>query len=461
MARESIADLIAKLHLGKLDRREFVKRATAAGLSATLAGQAVARFSEVEAQSATPTLPESTKIGVPGIAHTTDTNKGTIKIYSSWPLTGSMADIGGDAVKAVQLCLADFGNAAGGYKLTYEALDDGTAANNGGWTADQESNNANKVVNDADAMVYMGTYNSGAAKISIPILNAVQPGGMAMISYANTYPGLTKAIAGVTDQGEPDKYYPSGKRNYMRVCPADDIQGSADATWAYKELGKKKAYVLHDNSLYGKGVAAGFKLQFEKLGGQTLGFEGYDKSASDYQSLMTSISSKGPDILFCGATVDNNAAKVLQDMRSVMPADQVTFLGPDGLINDAFVKGAGQDAEGAYLTFAGYTPDKLLALGGPGADYVKRITAILGHSPDSYAVYGYETAVVAIQAIDKLGQKDRGKILDTMLHTEGFVSLLGGTWSFTATGDTDSAIIGLSQVKNGKITYIKTISGAS
>jgi branched-chain amino acid transport system substrate-binding protein len=461
MARESIADLIAKLHLGKVDRREFLKRASAAGLSAALAGQVVARFDRVAAQDSTPAAPESTKIGVPGVTHVADTSKGTIKLYSSWPLTGSMQTIGGDAVEAVKMCLADFGNAAGGFAIQFEALDDGVAANNGGWEAGQESNNANKVVNDADAMVYMATYNSGAAQISIPILNQVQPAGMAMISYANTYPGLTKAVEGLTQPGEPEKFYPSGKRNYMRVCPADDFQGSADANWAYNELGSKKAYVLHDKSLYGQGVAAGFKLQYEKLGGQSLGFEGYDKSAGDYQSLMTSIADKGPDLLFVGATVDNNAAKVLQDMRSVMSPDDVTFLGPDGLINTAFVQGAGDAAEGAYLSFAGYTPDKLLELGGPGADYVNRITEILGHAPDSYAVYGYETTVVVLQALDTVGEKDRGKILDAMFATEGFVSLLGGTWSFTDTGDTDSSIIGLSQVKSGQITYLKTISGGS
>jgi branched-chain amino acid transport system substrate-binding protein len=462
MAKESIVDLIAKLHRGKVDRREFLKRATAAGLSVTLAGQVVARHDQVLAQDGTPTPGgEATDIGVPGIQHITDTSKGTIKIYSSWPLTGSMQTIGGDAVEAVKMCFADFGNAAGGFAIEYEALDDGTAANQGRWEAGQESNNANKVVNDADAMVYMATYNSGAAQISIPILNQVKPAGMAMISYANTYPGLTKAVPDLTQPGEPDKLYPSGKRNYMRVCPADDIQGSADAAWAYNEAGKRKAYIIHDKSLYGQGVAAGFELQFKKLGGESLGFEGYDKDASDYQSLMTSIADKGPDILFCGATVDNNAAKVLLDMRSVMSPDQVIFFGPDGLINTAFVQGAGDAGEGAYLSFAGYTPDKLVALGGPGADFVTRVTAILGHSPDSYAVYGYETAVVVLQAIDQVAEKDRGKILDTMLHTEGFVSLLGGTWSFTETGDTDSAIIGLSQVKNGQITYLKTISGGA
>jgi branched-chain amino acid transport system substrate-binding protein len=451
MARTSIPALIAQLYLGKLDRREFLAKAGAAGLSAALATQVVGRFDRVSAQDA----PLATTIGAPGHTHTADTSKGVIRLYSSWPLTGSYDLIGNDAVAAVQMCLADFGDAAGGFALEYEALDDGVAANNGGPEAAKETENVNRVVNDADAIVYMGTYNSGMAKISIPITNEA---GLAQISYANTYPGLTKALEGATEEGEPEVYYPSGTRNYMRVCPADDIQGGAAATWAFNELGATRAYILHDQSLYGKGVAAVFRNSFEALGGEILGFEGYKPDDETYQSQMAGVADTEPNIVMVGATVDNNAAKLLQDMRAVM-GDEVAFLGPDGLINQAFVEGAGDAAEGAWLTFAGYTVDKLLELGGPGADYVTRITEILGHAPDSYAVYAYETTVAVIQAIDRVGAKDRAAFLADLFATEGFVSLLGGVWSFTENGDTDSAIIGLSRIVDGQIAYQKSISG--
>jgi branched-chain amino acid transport system substrate-binding protein len=456
MAREWIGDLITKLHSGTISRREFAQRAGALGLSATLIGQALRAAPGAAAQDATPGAEGAASmeaIGVPGAEHSTDTSKGIIKLYSSWPLTGASEQIGGDAVEAIKLGLADFGNAAGGFALEYEALDDGIAANNGAWDAGKEAENANKVINDQDAMVYLATYNSGAAKISIPILNESDPGPMAMISYANTYPGLTKAAQDVTEEGEPDVYYPTGKRNYMRTVPADDIQGSAAGNWAYTKQERRKAYVLHDNQLYGKGVARVFELTFTELGGEVLGFEGFDPNAPDYQALMTSIADKEPDILYLGAIVNLNASKLLQDMRSVM-GPEVMFLGPDGLINQAFVDGAGEAAEGAYMTFAGFPPD---ALTGAGADYATRMTEILGHSPDAYAVYAYECTVVVIQAIDRVGEKDRLKILDSMFGTEGFQSLLGGTWSFTETGDTDSTTMSVNIVKDGKIEFLEDI----
>jgi branched-chain amino acid transport system substrate-binding protein len=458
MAKDSIAGLVAQLYSSKINRREFGKRAAAAGLSTALVGQALAvhatRAQSPEAGGA----PASTTIGEQGFEISTDTSKGTIKIYSSWPLTGSMEGTGGDAVVAAQMAFEDFGNAAGGFALDYEPLDHGDAANNGGWEAGQETANANKAINDADCMVLLGTYNSGSAKIAIPILNQAQPEGMAMLSFANTYPGLTVAVEGATEEGEPDIYYPTGKRNYMRVCPADQIQGGASARWAYNSQDRRKAYVLDDNSLYGKGVATVFKNVFEELGGEILGAESFDKSLDNYQTLMTSIADKGPDIVYCGATVENNPAKLLQDVRSVMSVDDVIFMGSDGMNSQAFVDGAGDAAEGAYLTFGGYTPDKLLELGGPGGDYVTRVTDKLGHSPDAYSVYSNETVVVLIQAIARAGEKDRGKILAELLGTKDFVSLLGYTWSFTENGDTDVSLIGLSKVIDNKITFQEAIS---
>jgi len=466
MVRESIAELIAKLHNGKIDRRDFIQRAGIAGLSATLIGQALS--ASAEAQGATPAassaatpMPDasSTTIGDASISHVTDTSKGTIKLYSSWPLTGGMATTGGDAIAVLKMAIEDFGSAAGGFKLEYEALDDGVAANNGGWEPATESNNADKALGDPNAVVYMATYNSGAAKISIPKLNAATP-PLAMISYANTATGLTKKIDGVTDPGEPDIYFPSGKRNYCRICPSDDIQGGAAAKWSYGERGRRKAYVVHDNSYYGKGVAAVFRDKFKAAGGEVLGFDGYFQpgGGGNYTALATAIAAKGPDVVMCGATVENQPANMLQAIRDVLPVDACDFIGSDGQNNTTFVTGAGDAAEGAYLTFGGFTPDKLLEVGGAGADYVTRAQKLLGHLPDAYAVYAYETAVVVIQALDTVGEKDRQKILDTLLATKNFHSLLGHTWAFTDTGDTDAAIIGLSQVKGGNITFQKPIT---
>ncbi|HET8523594.1 MAG TPA: branched-chain amino acid ABC transporter substrate-binding protein [Thermomicrobiales bacterium] len=456
MAREWIGDLTAKLHAGTISRREFAQRAAALGFSATLIGQAL-RATSVAAQDSTPAAGGSAmgggpgEIGMEGIEHITDTSKGKVKFYSSWPLIAATAQTGGDMRAAVELAVEDFGKAAGGFALEFEALDDALAST-GNWDAGKESENANKAANDADAMVYIGTYNSGAANISIPILNEVP---MAMISPGNTYPGLTQAVEGVTAEGEPEKFYPSGKRNYMRNTVADHLQAGAQINWALNTMGFKKAYILHDDELYGKGLAIAFQLYFKKFGGEVLGFEKFQRDAPDYQALATSIADKAPDIIFISTVAANNPAKVTKDLRSVLTPDQTAILGPDGLFNQAYIDAAGDEGEGVYITFGGVPPEYMKS--DVGKAWTERMQKVVGHSPDAYSTYAYEAAVIAIQAIDKVQEKDRQKILDAMFATKDFHGL-SGTYSFTETGDPDKPSIFLGQVKDGKITEVAFIT---
>src|SRR5262249_13108472 len=161
-------------------------------------------------------------------------------------------------------------------------------ASAGAWTPEAEASNADKAAQDKDVMVYIGTYNSGAAKVSMPKLNQAR---LLMISPANTWPGLTKP--GLGDKGEPELYRPSGKLNYVRVVPADDLQGRLSAKFA-KELGVKKVYILDDNEVYGKGIAKLFHEACEDLDIEVLGHESIDVKQPQYKQMLTKISTKKP-----------------------------------------------------------------------------------------------------------------------------------------------------------------------
>ena len=178
----------------------------------------------------------------------------TLVIGTDLPLQGSNKDTSDSTNNLIQLYLDSVGDKAGHYKIKLKIYDDSTAAA-GSWDAATCTQNANAHVANTAEVAVMGTYNSGCAKLEVPILNQASP-PMLMVSDANTSPGLTKAYSG-NDPGEPDKYYPTGKRNYARVVSTDDYQGPADANFA-KTLNVKRCFVVNDNSTYGKGVAGAF-----------------------------------------------------------------------------------------------------------------------------------------------------------------------------------------------------------
>jgi branched-chain amino acid transport system substrate-binding protein len=368
----------------------------------------------------------------------------TIKIVSSLPRTGSSKGQTDTIVNAINQRLEqdNFGACNGQFKIVYEDMDDATAAA-GKWDPTQEANNANKAAADADVMVYIGTFNSGAAAVSIPILNAA---GLVMISPANTAVGLTKPA----DPGEPEKYYPNGKRNYTRVVPADDIQGKAGANWA-KELGIKSVYILHDTETYGKGLADVFREQAKANGFEEKGYEGIDKKAQDYKALGTKIKDAAPDLVYFGGITQNNAGLLLKDLRA--SGFQGKFLGPDGIYEQAFLEAAGDSAEGAYITFGGVPADKLE---GKGKEWYEAYKAKFNAEPEAYASYGYEATSVALGAINSVCKKDRAAILDAVFATKDFDGILGN-WSFDANGDTSLTTMSGLQVKAGKFEFLQTV----
>lgn len=353
----------------------------------------------------------------------------SIKIISSFPLTGSSVGQSQTIVNGIKQALDETNSATcdGKLKIEYESLDDATAAT-GKWDAAREAENANKAVADPNVVAYIGTFNSGAAKIAIPILNQAN---LVMVSPANTAVGLTKKGG---EPGEPEKYYPNGKRNYARVVPADDLQGSAAANWA-KSLGVKKVYILDDQEVYGKGLADVFETTAKKIGLQVLGHEGIDARATDYKALMNKIKALNPDMIYFGGITQNNAGQLIKDMRNVgMTADKVKFMSPDGTYEQALIDAAGKDAEGVLATFGGVPPKQLTGAGKAWYDsYKKKYNA----EPEAYAAYGYEAGKIVINSISKVCKNDRVAIRDAVLGTKDYNGILG-TWSFDANGDTST-----------------------
>lgn len=383
----------------------------------------------------------------------------TLKIVSSLPMTGSSLTQTQTIVNAEQLRLAQANNTAcgGKYTLAYEAWDDASAAQ-GQWDPAVETENGNKAAADPTIIAYLGTFNSGAAKLSIPILN--QAGPLVMISPANTYPGLTKPGYG---QGEPGVYYPSGVRNYARVVTADDVQGKVDANFMFTQLSVKTVYILDDQQLYGKGVADVFEKTAKSLGMTVLGHEGIDTKAADYKALMTKISTsnngQAPDAIFIGMVIDSNATQLLKDKVAILGDNtKVKFMGPDGIQTQAMIDGAGATiAEGIYASVAGLPFDKL---GAAGQKFLTDYNAKYGKLTEPYAIYGYETMNVLLQAIENVcasggDPSNRKAVNDAVFAIKDFNGVLG-TWSFDANGDTSLTDMSIYQAKSGSYVAVGT-----
>jgi branched-chain amino acid transport system substrate-binding protein len=373
-------------------------------------------------------------------------------IASDLPLQGANRALTTQMADAIEFILKQQDWKAGDYKIGYQSCDDSTAQA-GSWDSAKCSSNARSYANNQDVIGIVGTFNSGCAKLEIPVNNRAPDGPLAMVSPANTYPGLTIGGPG-TESGEPDNYYPTGKRNYARVVWNDQFQGAAGAQLA-KQLGLKKVYVLTDKETYGNGIANLFVNYAKKLNIATLPGrpEAWDKNASSYEAIASRIKASGADSVFLGGIVCNNGGKLIKDLRAGL-GPNVQIFGPDGWTPiSATIQGAGQASEGMYITQPGLPADQLK---GEGKKFVDEFSAEIGTAPNPYTAYAAQAAVVLLDSIaDSDGT--RAKVSEGLFNRDFKDSILGD-FKIDENGDTTLGIVSVYQIKNQKETFVKTIT---
>lgn len=372
-------------------------------------------------------------------------------IASDLPLQGSSRTQTIEMTKAMKFVLKQHNFKAGKYNIGYQSCDDSTAQA-GKWDSGKCSANAHAYANNKKVIGVLGTFNSGCAEIVIPILNRAPDGPVGMVSPANTYVGLTHGGPG-TAAGEPEKYYPNGKRNYIRIVAADDYQGASNAMLA-KQLGYKSVFVFNDKEAYGLGVATDFRNAAKKLGLKIAGFTAWDPKASSYEALANKVKQSGADVVYLGGLECENGSKLIKDLRGTLGAD-FPLIAPDGFssFTDTW-KNSGGAALGMYISVAGQPNDKL---GPAGKKFVKDFGAEIGSEPNPYSAYGAQTMEVMLNAVANSGGS-RAKVADNLLHTKVKDGILG-TFSINENGDTTSnPVTQYKLLKGGKTTPFKTIT---
>ena len=356
-------------------------------------------------------------------------------------------------VNGIKLALAEAGGKAGQWTVNYQSLDDSTAAA-GKWDPGQTAGNARKAASDPKAVYYIGEFNSGASEVSIPILNQA---GIPQVSPANTYVGLTTSLPG-SAPGEPQKYYPTGKRTFLRIVPIDSIQ-AADLM-AMKEAGCTKVAVANDKEAYGAGLAQLLELEKGFYGVTITSNTGIDPTAPNFRSYASTISGQGADCFFFAGIVSNGAVQITKDVHSAIPKAKV--FGGDGVCTDSYTNAAKGGIPAALypLTQCTVATQDLAAYPG-GETFLAAYKAKYGVSnPDPYAIYGYEVMKLGLDTIKSLGSQGSSKsaVLTALFSITARPSVLG-TYGFNKDGDTTLKSYGLYKVgSNGEPVFVKTLT---
>jgi branched-chain amino acid transport system substrate-binding protein len=297
----------------------------------------------------------------------------------------------------------------------------------------------------------IGTFNSGCAEIEVPIANRSSLG---VISPANTYIGLTHKPA---LPGEPNKYYPTGKRTYARVVAADDFQGSADVL-LMKQLKLKSVYVLNDKEAYGFGIASAVRnvaSGSKSLGVKVVGFQAWDPKASSYQDIASKIKDSGADAIFLGGLECENGGKLIKDLKAGVP--NAVLVAPDGFSSFSdTIKDAGAASDGMYISIAAQPYKNLPAAGKKFAQAFGKSIGKPAAQVNPYSNYGATAMKVMLAAIAK-SNGTRASVA-SHFYNASFKNTPIGNFKLNANGDTNAGVISFYKVSGNQAPFLKLIA---
>jgi branched-chain amino acid transport system substrate-binding protein len=307
------------------------------------------------------TLPAASKLEAQG-------SKGTVKIATQSPLSGGQAALGEGIKLGAQLAIEKFKGSLEkkGFKVDLVPFDDQAKPDVG-------VANAKNIIADKNVLTVIGHLNSGVA---IPSSEVYKEVSLAMISPANTNPT-------VTDRGY---------LNVNRVCGRDDVQGAVGSEFAHATLKAKSAYIVHDKTTYGQGVAEFFKADAEKKGIKILGFEGTEEK-SNFDPILTPVKAKNPSLIYFGGIYDQAAPFFKQASEKGIKA---RFLGPDGMDSSDLVKIAGKTVVGMYYTTAAGP----VTVFPKAKEFSEAYKKKFGKNPEPYAAEAYDATAIALKAIE-------------------------------------------------------------
>ena len=316
--------------------------------------------------------------------------------------SGAVEFLGADSLGGIEIAIDERGQIEGhDIKLSGE---DSLCSAEGGQTA------AQKVAADPTIVGVIGTNCSSAGTAASEVLSEA---GYLMMSPTNTSPDLTN----------PDRTYLPG---YFRTAHNDLFQGSVAAQFAYNELGARTAAAIHDGDPYTEGLATAFNDAFIKLGGTMTAFEGINKGDTDMRSVLTSIGTDSPDILYF-PIFEPEGNFVGAQSQEVDGLEDTTLMGADGLLVKSFAPNTGSAAVGMYLSGPFVTGAKYDA-------FLETYEANTGGPPPAgFAAHAYDGTNIILDAIESVVVVDsdgtlhigRQALRDAVAATSGFNGLTG------------------------------------
>jgi branched-chain amino acid transport system substrate-binding protein len=358
-----------------------------------------------------------------------------ITIAYALVISGPDETLGIDSRNGIEIAIDDKGQVMG-HDVNLIGEDDGCSAE-GGQAA------GTKLAANPAIVAVIGTSCSSAARVAVPLLSKA---GFVIISASNTAPELT--IAG----------NPNNHPGYLRTAHSDAVQGAAAAKFAWEHLKVKKAATIHDGSIYAESLQRVFAEEFTKMGGTITAQEAVDPNQTDMKSVLTSIATGEPELIYMPIFVKAGVL-VVRQARETAGLENTYLMGADGMFSTDVTEGAGDSVEGFFVS----SPDLAAFTSDYEAKFLPAYQAKFGTVPVSiFHAHAYDATMMIFAAIEKVAVKGddgtlyipRQALRDAMFATANFQGLTGNL-TCTPTGDCADPKIAVYEYHAGEYPPLK------
>jgi branched-chain amino acid transport system substrate-binding protein len=388
-------------------------------------------------------------VGCGGVAvsDVAEATGGELTIYSSEPLQGPSAGISQQIIDGEKLALSDAGGRAGPFKIGYVSLDDASPTSKE-WNPGITETNAKTAAEDTSTIAYLGDFDSAATAVSLPLINA---SGILQVSPGSPYVGLTSSLD--AGQDEPERFYPSGKRTFVRLAPGDVEQAQAQVE-LMKSLGIHSLYVLDDQNPFEVPLADIVVDDAERAGITVLEHDSLSTvPGAVFTGEVEKIVEHHAQAVFLAGEEGAGTAELWRDLYKASP--NLLLLGSSSMAGEAFTSQIGAAAANTYLT----TPVLPTRLYPAAAQKVlSRYRKVFGVEGGPYSLYGYEAMTLVLDAIRAAGPRanDRQTVIEHVFATKNRNSVIG-RYSIEANGETTLPSYGVDRVSDGRPVYFRTL----
>ncbi|MDQ0826747.1 branched-chain amino acid transport system substrate-binding protein [Arthrobacter sp. B2I5] len=330
--------------------------------------------------------------------------------------TGPNAQLGVNIFNGIQLAIDQHNKANPGCQVQFKKFDTEGDPN-------KATGPVTQLVSEPDILGVIGLPFSGESKATG---NIFEQKGLVHITPSATNPGLTG----------------NGWTTFFRGLGNDAVQGPAAAKFLTGKLGAKKVYLVQDDSDYGIGLGTSTSAG---LGSALAGTEKVTTGQKDFSAVISKIMNAKADAVFYAGYYAEGAPF---DQQLVGKGFTGTFVAPDGVKDDQFIKQAGDASSNAYFTCPCIPGELIPEFASAYKDIAK------GAEPGTYSIEGYDAATVLLSGIDA-GKQSRADLLSWVKSYDK--AGLSKHYKWDAKGELQAPTVYGYKVENAKIVPVGPI----